>query len=311
MATPNSYKDPYWNQLASATEDQIGLPKGLLSSIVTAGEKSNHDQVSEAGAKTVFQIIPATQKAAIKKYGIDPYLSDENAAKVAGLLLKDSLGRNGNDIATAVAEYHGGTNRDNWGPLTKAYTQRVVNAVTSRPADAPQQSAEPAPGESTFQRVSREMAKPPSGETMASIHNAYKSGAMSPEDAAQYEKDVKSGLIMLPQGESIKAPEGAPAQPGTPQAPQLPVGVLNAYSSGKMSPEDKKALERDIRAGDVVMPERYVLGQDGSIRFATESLPQTALDQVLCPLPLNNQTRQINPGPFLTRHVEALKLRQT
>lgn len=301
MATPNSYKDPYWNQLASATEDQIGLPKGLLSSIVTAGEKSNHDQVSEAGAKTVFQIIPATQKAAIKKYGIDPYLSDENAAKVAGLLLKDSLGRNGNDVATAVAEYHGGTNRDNWGPLTKAYTQRVVDAVTSQPAATKPQS-EPQPGESTFQRVSREMIKPPSGPTMASIHNAYKSGTMSPEDAAQYEKDVNAGLVMLPQGESIKTQEAAPAQPGTPQGPQLPVGVLDAYISGKMSPEDKKALEKDIRAGDVVMPERYVLSQDGKIRFDSGSLIPTSGSG---PGPVPTAIEQPNPAdaprPFIDK----------
>jgi Transglycosylase SLT domain len=123
---PNSYKDPYWSDLALNTEKKLGLPSGLLSSIVLNGEKSNANQTSEAGAKTPFQIIPSTRNALIKKYGIDPYLSPENAAEGAGLLLKESLSRNKGDIPTAVAEYHGGTNRDNWGSRTKAYVQRVT-----------------------------------------------------------------------------------------------------------------------------------------------------------------------------------------
>ncbi|MCZ9885154.1 lytic transglycosylase domain-containing protein, partial [Arthrobacter sp. B2a2-09] len=128
MATnaPNSHKDPYWAELSAATEEKLGLPPGLLSNVVLRGERSNNDQVSEAGAKTPFQIIPATRNAAIEKYGVDPYLSPENAAEVAGLLLEDSLDRNDGDVATAVAEYHGGTNRSNWGARTRAYVNRVV-----------------------------------------------------------------------------------------------------------------------------------------------------------------------------------------
>ena len=118
--TPNSYKDPFWQDLASGTESKLGLPKGILSALVTRGERSNNDQVSEAGAKTPFQIIPATRDAAIKKWGVDPYLSPENAAEVAGLLFKDSLDRNKGSVPLAVAEYHGGINRANWGPKTNA-----------------------------------------------------------------------------------------------------------------------------------------------------------------------------------------------
>lgn len=127
--TPNKYSDPFWTDLASATEGKLDLPKGLLVSVLTKGERSNADQVSEAGARTPFQIIPQTRQAAIKNYGIDPYLSPENAAEVAGLLLKDSLKRNGGDTAAAVGEYHGGTNRDNWGPRTNSYVNRVLSGV--------------------------------------------------------------------------------------------------------------------------------------------------------------------------------------
>jgi len=130
-STPVKYNDPFWTDLAAATESKLNLPDGLLVSILTKGERSNADQVSEAGARTPFQIIPQTRQAAIKNYGIDPYLSPENAAEVAGLLLKDSLKRNGGNVSAAIGEYHGGTNRDNWGPRTNSYVNRVLSGVQS------------------------------------------------------------------------------------------------------------------------------------------------------------------------------------
>lgn len=135
MAKPNSYKDPYWSNLSKQTEKKLELPEGLLESIVIYGERSNADQVSEAGAKTPFQIIPQTRKLIIDKYGIDPYLSDENAAEAAGLLLKESLKRNGGDITQAVGEYHGGTDRKNWGPRTVAYQARVSDGLEAAKVD--------------------------------------------------------------------------------------------------------------------------------------------------------------------------------
>ena len=132
----NSYDSPYYGDLAANTEQKLGLPVGLLSSIVTKGEKSNANQVSNAGAKTVFQVIPETRNAALKKWGVDAYLSPENAAEVAGLILKDSIKRNKGDISAAVSEYHGGLDRSNWGPITKAYTARVMAGQGAAKMDA-------------------------------------------------------------------------------------------------------------------------------------------------------------------------------
>ena len=123
------YTSPYYAELTAKVEEKLGLPSGLLHSIVTRGERSNADQVSEAGAKTVFQVIPATRDALLKKYGIDAYLSPENAAEAAGLLLRESLKRNDGDVAAAVGEYHGGTDRKNWGPRTQAYIGRVTTGL--------------------------------------------------------------------------------------------------------------------------------------------------------------------------------------
>ncbi|HGW3824828.1 TPA: hypothetical protein ACNICD_000547 [Acinetobacter baumannii] len=124
----NSYKDPYWSGLSAKTEKLLKLPTGLLQNIVMHGEKSNADQVSSAGAKTVYQITPTTRDLVLKKYGVDAYSSDNNASMAAGLLLKESLQRNKGNVEAAVGEYHGGTDRKNWGSQNQAYRKRVVTA---------------------------------------------------------------------------------------------------------------------------------------------------------------------------------------
>lgn len=262
---PNSYKDPYWADLAGRVEKKLDLPEGLLASIVTKGERSNADQVSEAGARTPFQIIPATRQAAIKRWGIDPYLSPENAAEVSGLLLKDSLDRNQGDTRLAVAEYHGGTDRSNWGARTKAYVDRVAGPANEAPAPTAAPAAAPAPGSmpdgsmSTFDRLSAAMNKP-AGPTLANIYAAYQSGQMTPDEAKQFESDVQAGHIMLPRGATLKTAPAADASAGAapPSAPAggtLPAAVVQAYQSGAMGVADRIQLEKDVKAGLVSLPQ--------------------------------------------------------
>lgn len=239
--SPNSYKDPYWSTLASNIEQKLELPAGLLASIVVNGEKTNADQVSEAGAKTPFQIIPATRKAAITKYGIDPYLNDQNAAEVAGLLLKDSLDRNNNNPALAVAEYHGGTDRANWGPRTTAYVQRVTSGLPALTA-TPGATATP----STFDVANAMMA--PKDSPLAGVVKAYQAGVMSPEDAKAFETEVNAGHVVLPTGVTLKT--AAPA----PNAPEVPAAVAQAYYSGRMTATDKRQLDAAVKAGTVALP---------------------------------------------------------
>lgn len=244
MDAPKSYKDPFWLQLASAKEAKHGLPEGVLSSILTKGERSNNDQVSEAGARTVFQIIPQTRKAVLDKYGIDAYLSPENAAEAAALLVKESLQRNGGDLAQAVGEYHGGTNRDNWGPRTRSYITRVVG-----------QQSTPEPQQSTYERVKAQRPRVPQ---VADILNAYRSGQMSPEDAAAFERDVNAGSIMLPEGETLKGKQ--PRRTNNVVSPS----VVDAYLQGRMTPEDMESFRRDIKAGLIDVPAGYGAFFEGS-----------------------------------------------
>ena len=235
MDAPNSYKDPYWVSLADQTERKLGIPSGLLAGIITKGERSNNDQVSEVGAKTVAQIIPSTRNLVLKKYGIDAYLSPENAIEVAGLVLKEGLDRNGGKVDEAVAEYHGGTNRDNWGPRTRAYVGRVVGSLSDG-------------GQSAYQKAKAQTPKPQESK-LAGVVAAYKAGKMSPEDAKQFEEDVQSGLVILPRGEMLGESKGPSSI--------LPQGVVDAYLSGAMSPQDKAELDEDIQSGVVDVPDGY------------------------------------------------------
>jgi hypothetical protein len=261
---PNSYKDPFWSNLATDTEQKLGLPSGLLKSVLLRGERSNADQVSEANAKTPFQIIPATRKAVLEKYGVDAYLSPQNAAEAAGLLLKESLQRNKGDIKLAAAEYHGGTNPANWGPRTKAYIERVSAGVGQEQATT--QATLPGGEASTFQRVMASRggaggAPGGAGAAMApnsiqNIYNAYASGQMTPEEAAEFEADVQSGAIMLPRGTALRGQTPAPAagtQAST-QVMELPPAVVEAYNTGRMTRQEMMDLEADVQNGMVRAP---------------------------------------------------------
>ncbi len=238
---PKSYKDPFWQNLAADAGRRAGLPDGLLPSILNHGERTNADQTSSAGAKTPFQILPVTRDAVLKKYGVDAYVSPQAAADAAALLLKEAVQRNKGDVAAAVGEYHGGTNRGNWGRLTRGYINRVM--VGSGLAKK---------GGSTFDvAVSKMQSDTPPAPSIAAIYDAYKSGQMTEQEAREFESDVKSGAVMLPRGASLGT--GA-TQAATQEPVELPYEVTQAYRSGKMSEQERADLESDMKAGLVKLP---------------------------------------------------------
>ncbi|MDC5181676.1 lytic transglycosylase domain-containing protein [Acinetobacter baumannii] len=232
----NSYKDPYWSGLSANTEKLLKLPTGLLQNIVMHGEKSNADQVSSAGAKTVYQITPTTRNLVLKKYGVDAYLNDKNAAMAAGLLLQESLKRNKGNVEAAIGEYHGGIDRTNWGSVNSAYRKRVLAAQNGR--QVPQQS--------TFQRAVASM-KEQQAPTIAKVYEAYKAGKLNAQQRKDFESDVRSGAIMLPEGAQLFGK--AKAQPVT-----LPQSVSDAYVSGRLNAQQRADLEADMKAGLVKLP---------------------------------------------------------
>lgn len=256
MAT--SFKDPVYDELDARYASQVGVPEWLMTSIRLNGERSNPDQVSSAGAKTVNQFTPTTRKLVLDKYGVDPWASDEASSLGKAYLLKESLDRNGQDPAAAAREYIGGTNPANHGPQTQAYVNRVMVgrpkvANTEQADSTPASPAATAPRQSTFDRISAQMQKP-AAPAIANVFRAYESGVMSPEESAQFEGDVNAGRLMLPQGAKLKET----AAPKT--APNLvPDGVIQAYVDGKMSPGDSGQFEADVKSGLVKLPEGMTL----------------------------------------------------
>lgn len=126
MPNTRSFRSSFYDKEEAKVESKLGLPSGILRSIRVNGERSNADQVSSAGARTVYQIIDSTRNGLRKNYGVDAYASPENAVLAAGHLLRENLTRYGGNVAKAVAAYHGGHNPAAHGPVNRAYVARVT-----------------------------------------------------------------------------------------------------------------------------------------------------------------------------------------
>lgn len=238
---PRSYRDPYYTDLAFQTEQQLGLPRALLASVITHGERSNSDQVSEAGARTVAQVIPETRNALIKKYGVDPYAGDEQALLGAGYLLQESLKRNNNDPLIAAAEYHGGTSRSNWGPKTRAYVDRVQQGMREyNPIDRA------TPEEKAMMNGTAQ-----SQDEDQILHYMYKNGQLTPEE----QKDYETYFSGMPAGAGSAMPQNQQqSQPQTGQVTQSQESddqiLHQMYKSNQLTPEERKDYETYFNVGD-------------------------------------------------------------
>ncbi|KAF4296063.1 hypothetical protein G9F45_23965, partial [Escherichia coli] len=94
-------------------------------------------------------------------------------------------------------------------------------------------------GQSTFQRaLLRQQQTAVPASAIANVYQAYKSGAMTPDEKTQFESDVKSGLVMLPRGSALGDSQ-APSPTGKPDPVMLPAAVSDAYRAGKLSDQEK------------------------------------------------------------------------
>lgn len=98
----NILKHPQFDSIADQYEKSLGLPQGVLRSLVYQESRGNPSAVSPVGARGVAQFMPATAKA----YNVnadDPWDSLRGAAEYLG----DSVKKYGS-IEAALAEYNGG-----------------------------------------------------------------------------------------------------------------------------------------------------------------------------------------------------------
>lgn len=117
-----SFRDPGYDQLEQSLAPDMA---GFLRTIRVNGERSNADQVSSAGARSVYQIIPETRARIIKQAGFDPWASPQNAVRGAAIVAKDAMRWAKGDPVRAAGYYHAGGNTAQWGPKTAAYMQRT------------------------------------------------------------------------------------------------------------------------------------------------------------------------------------------
>ena len=130
---PQSYKDPVYDFADQKAAEKVGVPVELIRAVRLAGEKTDADRVSSAGARTPYQFTPKTRKLFINKYKVDPWSTPINAATAAAYHLKESLDK-GLSFEDALREYHGGPNRKEWGKFNDAYAERTMAFLGGAPA---------------------------------------------------------------------------------------------------------------------------------------------------------------------------------
>jgi soluble lytic murein transglycosylase len=105
---------------------------------VTAQEShGNGTAVSPKGALGSTQLMPGTAKEMANKIGLafrpDMLRSNNPQAlayqrALASAYLKEGLAKTGN-LTDALHYYHGGPDRSQWGPLTRAYASAVLGRL--------------------------------------------------------------------------------------------------------------------------------------------------------------------------------------
>jgi len=251
-APPNDFREPFWRDLIARTEDRVGIPAGSLRAVVEFGERTPNDRVSSAGARTVFQIIPSTRNAVLEKYGIDAYLGPDQAAEAAALLLQEKLQRNGGNLAQAFGEYHGGTNRRNWGPVTQSYINRTMVGYNRLLSDGQQQEAPAA----TQSRQVAETLTAPANDPTRQMLQAYERGEVTPDEAEAIEEAVRARKIAVPPGFRLL---GEVSDEAARQAAQAPQSLLDAYTGGRMNRGERVEFERLVKRGAIKVPEGFPL----------------------------------------------------
>jgi len=253
-APPNDFRDPFWRDLIASTEQRVGIPAGSLRAVAEFGERTPNDRVSSAGARTVFQIIPQTRNAVLEKYGVDAYLSPDNAAEAAALLLQEKLQRNGGDLAQAFGEYHGGTNRRNWGPVTRSYINRTMVGFNRIASEGQQQEA---PAAAQSRQVAETLTAPANDPTRQMLQ-AYERGEVTPEEGAAIEAAVRERRIAVPTGFRLL---GEVSDEAARQAAQAPQSLLDAYTGGRMNRGERVHFERLVERGAIKVPEGFEVGK--------------------------------------------------
>lgn len=220
-SAPNSYKDAAWDGHEAEAAKAAGIPADVLRTVRVNGERSNGDQVSPKGAKGVYQFIPATRDAVLKKYGYDAYSSDpKEQTMAAAMLLKEINGRNGGDWGKTFAGYNGGISGEKGtNPTTenREYVQRTMSGLgaiaANRMVPMYGQTLEAPPG--TAVRAAQQASAAPASVASAqasdpnNFYNASRTKQRNEERKAREEAEEKEKAAQKAVAEAQEAQKKA------------------------------------------------------------------------------------------------------
>ncbi|WP_312463044.1 lytic transglycosylase domain-containing protein [Comamonas sp.] len=220
-SSPNSYKDAAWDGHEAEAAKAAGIPADVLRTVRVNGERSNGDQVSPKGAKGVYQFIPATRDAVLKKYGYDAYSSDpKEQTMAAAMLLKEINGRNGGDWGKTFAGYNGGISGEKGtNPTTenREYVQRTMSGLgaiaANRMVPMYGQTLEAPPG--TAARAAQQASAAPASVASAqasdpnNFYNASRTKQRNEERKAREEAEEKEKAVQKAVAEAQEAQKKA------------------------------------------------------------------------------------------------------
>ncbi|KNE28168.1 lytic transglycosylase domain-containing protein [Achromobacter spanius] len=92
------------NEYAAHIEQEYELPAGLINALKNAGERSNSNQTSPAGARGVMQFMPEN----LRKYGVTDATDPVQMIDAAGRYLRDTMRQYGGNVDAMIADYNGG-----------------------------------------------------------------------------------------------------------------------------------------------------------------------------------------------------------
>lgn len=104
-----------------------GVPASVLEGMWKVESGRGQNMLSSAGAEGHFQVMPDTRATLEKRAGkkFNPYNFTDGLVMAAELMRENMQAADG-DVSTALAMYHGGWDRRNWGPLTASYAGKVT-----------------------------------------------------------------------------------------------------------------------------------------------------------------------------------------
>lgn len=166
-------------------------------------------------------------------------------ANVSNAAIKSFLADQGIHPGEFISETGRGSNQGTGAHLHIGLAPKAAQPVKAKGGDLASSG-----GGSSFDRANASRQRD-EGPSIAKAYQAYantgKAGGMTPQEAAQFERGVLDGHVMLPRGAQLRV---------KPPVAVLPKSVVEAYNSHRMDddPDARAQIEQSLAAGEVALP---------------------------------------------------------